>query len=230
MDHDLLRRAVEEATSSTIDDAAYWNAISRLRRREPNEVWALIEPFATDDDPRLRALVPDVLRFVGGKEQPLVARTVQLLETMLAKEATPSVIESIALAFVDLHDPSATEVLRPFVTHGDAGVRGAVVHGLLPIADDAIPELIALSKDESEDVRNWATFGLGSQTDVDTPELRTALAERLDDLHDETRAEAALGLAIRKDPRAIPVVVRELENDSPWTHYAEAAVLLGLAS
>jgi len=40
MDHDLLRRAVEEATSSTIDDAAYWNAISRLRRREPNEVWA----------------------------------------------------------------------------------------------------------------------------------------------------------------------------------------------
>ena len=192
-------------------------------------VWTLIEPFARDEDPRLRALVPDVLRYLEeNRDERLVMRSVGLLGTMLVAEATPSVIESIALAFVDLRNPSVVTTLRPLATHADAGVRKAVVHGLLQRADDAIPELIALSRDANDEVRNWATFGLGSQTEVDTPELRDALVERLDDPHDETRAEAALGLACRKDARAIPVIVRELANDSPWTHYEEAAALLGV--
>jgi len=231
--HELFRRAIEQATSRTIDDDCYWNAISPLQRGEPTEVWALIAPLAVDDDPRLRALVPDVLRFLGGKERPLLNQTVLLLKSMLENEGTPSVIAAIATAFVDLGHPAAIDLLRPFVTHPDAAVREAVVHGLLPVARQAIPELIILSKDENEAVRDWATFGLGSQLGeradpglVDTPEVRNALAERLDDPHDETRAEATLGLAVRRDERAIPVIARELKSGTAWTHYVEAAELL----
>jgi HEAT repeat protein len=81
--------------------------------------------------------------------------------------------------------------------------------------------------------RNWATFGLGSHLGckgdpqlVDTLDVREALAKRLEDPHAETRAEATLGLAIRGDERAIPVVIRELRAGAEWTHYVEAAELL----
>jgi HEAT repeat protein len=132
-----------------------------------------------------------------------------------------------------LAHPAAVDLLRPFVTHPDADVRSAIVHGLLPVAPAAVPELLTLSRDDSADVRNWATFGLGSQLGnwgtpgfVDTPEVRDALAARLDDPHSETRAEATLGLAKRRDERATPVVARELENGTEWPHYLEAAEAL----
>jgi HEAT repeat protein len=230
----LFRRAVEQAASRTVDDDAYWNAIGSLQRSVPDEVWACVAPLADDSDARLRALVPDVLRFLGGKERPLREQTVLLLKSMLEREQASAVISAVAYAFIDLAHPAAVDVLRPFISHPDAGVREAAVHGLLPVAERAISALVQLSRDEDENVRNWATFGLGSQLGepgapgfVDTPEVRDALAQRLDDPHSETRAEASLGLAKRGDERAIPVIARELERETEWLHYVEAAEHLG---
>jgi HEAT repeat protein len=181
----------------------------------------------------LRALVPDVLRFLGGRPQPLLDETVVLLKDMLGSEQPALVISAVATAFVDLKHPSAVDILSPFVAHPDAGVREALVHGLLPVAECAVPELVQLSRDVCAEVRNWATFGLGSQLGergdpglVDTPEVRVALLDRLADPHAETRAEAALGLAIRGDDRAIPLIQRELQSGTQWIHYVEAAELL----
>lgn len=228
-----FRRALKASTSSTIDDHAYWKAISSLQRGAPEDVCALVAPLADDPDPRVRALVPDVLRYLGGREQPLLGETVRLLGKMLETESTASVTRSIALAFVDLQHPAAIDLLRPFVKHPDATVREALVHGILPVAPTAIAELVQLSADESDDVRNWATFGLGSQLGqtgdpdlVDTLEVRNALVARLDDRHAETRAEAVLGLAVRGDERAIAVIKEEIEQGTEWTHYVEAAELL----
>jgi HEAT repeat protein len=232
---ELFRRAVEQTTSDSIDDDAYWQAIDAVRKEDPAEVWRLVAPLAGHDDPRLRALVPDVLRYLGGSARPLLEQTVRLLKDTLAVEQEVSVIESIAVAFVDLSHPSAAECLLPLVNHPDPRVRCAVVGGLLPVAELAIPELITLSNDEADAVRDWATFGLGSQLGpgvdspiVDTPEIREALARRLNDPHEETRAEATLGLALRKDERAIAVILRELGRDAGWPHYVyvEAAEAL----
>jgi HEAT repeat protein len=233
---ELFHRAVKEARSDTEDGDAYWAAIKPLQSREPTAVWALVAPLAHDANPDLRALVPDVLRYLGGQPQPLLDKTLALFREMLAVAQAPEVLSAIADAFVDLDDPSSVDLLRPYVEHSDASVRKSVVYGLLPFAHLAIPELVRLSEDESDDVRNWATFGLGSQLGdretadiVDTPEIREALVKRLLDKHAETRAEAALGLAKRGDVRAIPVVQMELEAGSEWDHYEEAAALLGLS-
>jgi HEAT repeat protein len=77
-------------------------------------------------------------------------------------------------------------------------------------AADLIAAVLAAPED---DVRDWATFGLGTQLPLDTPAIRDALLARLDDDHDDTREEARYGLAMRLDPRAIPVLIEYL-NDS----------------
>ena len=72
------------------------------------------------------------------------------------------------------------------------------------------PGLSDLSRDADEEVRDWATFGLGSLTEVDTPELRETLLARLVDTDDNTRGEAVIGLAKRHDPRVVAPLIREL--------------------
>jgi HEAT repeat protein len=98
------------------------------------------------------------------------------------------------------------------------------VHALLP--RDELPAqrlLIELSADSAEAVRDWATFGLGTCCLSDSPEIRAALVERLEDTDDQTRGEAIFGLAKRKDPRALPAIARELARDEVSGLAIEAA-------
>ncbi len=153
---------------------------------------------------------------------------------MVPQERHVLVLRAIAEAFVDLASPEAVEVLRPLVRYPDSSVRLSATHGIMTSYKAALPELLQLSRDTEAEVRNWATFAIGSQLGVkddadsfvDAPELRQALAERLTDADEETRAEAALGLALRGDASAIPVIEQELARDSRWSHYLEAAAAL----
>ena len=76
--------------------------------------------------------------------------------------------------------------LAKLQSHSDENVRLAVVHGLSCQDDSiAVSSLISLSADSNRDVRNWATFGLGSMTSVDSDALREALLERSKESDDE---------------------------------------------
>jgi len=61
-------------------------------------------------------------------------------------------------------------------------------------------------------VRDWATFGLGSQIDRDDTQVRDALMARLEDPDEDTRVEALRGLAARGDERATPPLLVELDG------------------
>jgi HEAT repeat protein len=96
-----------------------------------------------------------------------------------------------------------TTLLR-LASHPEARVREAVAISLAGHEAEApLAALIALSRDEASEVRDWATFALGSLQPQDTPELRDALAERIGDEDPQTRLEAVHGLAIRGDRRAV---------------------------
>jgi HEAT repeat protein len=98
------------------------------------------------------------------------------------------------------------------------------VTGLLSSkAPEAIQILIDLSTDTNNDIRNWATFGLGSLIDIDTPAIREALLGRVNDDVAEIRGEALVGLTSRRDSRAIPFVVKELSSASVTSLAVEAA-------
>jgi HEAT repeat protein len=95
--------------------------------------------------------------------------------------------------------------------HADPRVRYAVAFYLGGRDDEAAESvLITLTADPDRDVRDWATFALGSLQTADSAALREALVARTTDPDDEIRGEAILGLARRRDERAVSAVLAEL--------------------
>lgn len=159
-----------------------------------------------------RAASADILGQLGWGQKHFHDETVSLLIGLLRDEV-PGVLRSAAIALGHRNDPRAIPALLSLRRHPDAGVRYGVVAGL-SCHDDlaAIAGLIELSRDPDDGVRDWATFGLGKQTSLDTPELRDALAARLADSDPEIRGEAMIGLALRKDDRARPAIESALRG------------------
>jgi HEAT repeat protein len=144
---------------------------------------------------------------VNGHPENLSVALPRLLE-MLAEEIDPAVLIEVIYALGHAWDERACLATLPFASHPDDEVRLAVAHaapgGLTTrgAEERCAAVLIALSHDEWDEVRDWATFGLGTILHLDSAEIRDALADRLDDEHIDTRHEAVVGLAERKDPRA----------------------------
>jgi HEAT repeat protein len=116
--------------------------------------------------------------------------------------------------------------LLRFAGDEDPVVRWQVARGIPvgvdPLPREAVDVLTAMLRDEDSDVRDWAAFALGVREN-DTPELRDALARVMFDADDNTAAEAAHALALRKDPRVLPVLRRALTQPSIGRLYFEAA-------
>jgi len=119
--------------------------------------------------------------------------------------------------------------LLKLINHPNSDVRFGATWGLLCEEDPlAIEALIELSSDDDEDVRDWATFGLGSQIDTDTPEIRKALFRRAIDSTDKGNApgEGLVGLAKRQDGRAFELILKRLEAGNAGNLIFEAAEYL----
>ncbi len=177
--------------------------------------------------PQERQLGCDILGQIGVPERTFPEECVLTFREVLRVEVEPSVLRSIFVAFSHLGDERAIPVAADFVEHSDADVRHAVVLALSGHdADEAVAMLLALTKDRSPLVRDWATFGLGTQSEADSPVIRDALAARLVDVDAVTRGEALVGLANRGDVRAVAAVI---EGDRPFVetdHFAEAKDIL----
>ncbi len=106
-----------------------------------------------------------------------------------------------------LRDERALPRIVPKATHEDTEVRFAAAFAFGCYADHntAIQELTVLMKDADADVRDWATFGLGTQSNADSPEIRAALTERLTDSVEIVREEAMAGLAKRNEAELLPI-------------------------
>ena len=106
----------------------------------------------------------------------------------------------------------------------DAQVRYGVVFGLLEHEDErAIAALIHLASDSDRDVRDWAVFGLGTQIEADSPDIRVALRNALGDGDYEIRGEALVGLAKRRDRGVIPELFNEWRDNEVSLLSIEAA-------
>jgi hypothetical protein len=119
---------------------------------------------------------------------------------------------TLALRAIDQRTGPQSGYRPPRRAHPDPDVRLAVTRALPggvehPSAKAQVAQaLIRLTNDDSSDVRDDAVFGLGSILDLDTAEIRDALRARLFDSDLDTRLEALVGLAERRDPTVLALL------------------------
>lgn len=207
------------------DEDIVWDAIVILHIRGTQEIFETASKLCESDNPKERACGVDILAQLGTPEKPFRKETTDILLNLLNQEEDTNVLYCIGVALGHLDDPRAIEPLSRLKKHADSDVRYGVIFGLLGHEDElAIKTLIELSEDEETENRDWATFGIGSQIDADTPEVRNALLKRLADTDGETREEALCGLARRKDERVIEPLIKELSSDEVGMPAIEAAI------
>jgi hypothetical protein len=230
----VLVELLEQATGEALDGSArgnelFWSTVSKAVRSVPvDEVLAVAITFCGSDSPAMRATGAALVAELCNPGRELVDEALGILGPLLAREVEHDVVE-VALHGVALTGLAAgIPIALNFTRHPVAGVRLDATHVLYscagePAAREAIDALIGLSHDRDDDVRNWATFGLGTQIDADDSVIRDALAERLVDAHLEVREEAAVGLARRHDARAFAPVSLLLDADEVSSLTVEAS-------
>ncbi|GAA1508894.1 hypothetical protein GCM10009730_11260 [Streptomyces albidochromogenes] len=212
----------------------WMEAVAALWRRGDEETFQAAAAWCASGDPLRQAFAADVLAQLGFEQgdKPFAARALPLLRE-LAREAGDSdseLAQAAVLALGHHGDPTALPEILRHAGHPEAEVRHRValsLIGLVPAGHrEGAAALIALSRDPDDEVRDWATLALAG-FDADTPEIRQALADRLEDHDPDTAAEAAGGLAARGDARAVDALARLLREEDP-EGYAYATALEAL--
>lgn len=186
------------------------------------------------DDPVERATGCDLLGHASDQNDAVRAETAAALVALAERETEGCVLWSLARAIERTYDQRAVPVLAALAGHPDAEVRQRVASSFagvvtgLPDGPD-IRALITLTRDKDQEVRNWATFTLGFQAEVDSPAIRAALWERTTDDNADAREEGIRGLARRHDLRVVPLLA-ELLNNPKGAHVLtfSAAQIMGI--
>jgi HEAT repeat protein len=211
--HDLISQALIACDEDEVD-SRWWDAVNCLRYRATREAFEAACSLCGSGCADERRLGADILNKFGEPERAFADESLAVLTRMASSETDSDVLHGVCCALGSLDVAGAVAPLLTLKCHPEPYVRYGVALALCrKEAPDAIEGLIELSRDKSEIVRDWATTGLGSLTDVDTPALRDALVARVDDTDAITRAEALAGLARRKDERALGPLLEALRPE-----------------
>jgi HEAT repeat len=170
----------------------------------------------------------DFLGVAVGQNEALIPMLLDFAQRISPNDPRTDVRWSVVHALGGLTSSAALPLVLLFWADTDADIRTQVVKArALPGADvdEIMPVLLAMSADEDPEVRDWATFILGQQTDADSPAIRAALLARLGDPESASNAaaEATVGLARRGDSRIVPVIHEALARPDVGNLYIEAA-------
>lgn len=217
------------------DDDAPWQAVSSLRHIGTREVFETAAKWVESPEPLMRSRGLDVLAQLGKTAQHPSNRFPQecyeIVTEAVRHEREVQPLRSAVFALGHLDDARAVPLIAGFQSHPAGEVRFAVAFALgsFPNHPLSVKALLTLMEDNDDEVRDWATFGLGVQGDQDSPPIRDALYRNLNDGSVDVREEALVGLAKRHDSRSVPVVIAALEQSIITDRVIEAAyTLLGL--
>ena len=227
-DEELFQAALQ----GDYDDEVAWEAVAVLRLRGTGKVFKLAAGYCRSPVALERARGLNVLAQLGARksksERPHFDESVAIAIHHL-RDQDELVVYAAAWALSHLGSDAAISALIDIKKNPDPDVRWAVANGLNESnRTDAIATIVELMDDSDDNVRDWATFALGTQCKMDTPEIREALRKRLADGYEDARDEAVWGLAKRKDEYAINVLLHRLMSEE-WKAGDEMAArdLLG---
>ena len=217
-------------TANDDGDNLGWDAIWVLRYRATREVFDAAKKLCESVDPLERTVGVDILAQLGLPTRTFLDETLELFFKLMDIEHDHRVLNSLGVGLGHISpEPRKVQPLLKLKNHINPNVRFGVVFGLSSEEDPlAIQALIKLSSDEDDAVRDWATFALGTQTNLDSLDIREALFRRAIDTKDTSNAvgEGLVGLAKRQDKRVFELIQSCLETGNAGTLVFEAAEIL----
>jgi HEAT repeat protein len=211
------------------DDELPWESVRRLREIGSREVFEIAAGWCGSENPLKRARGADVLaqlgRSIDHPSNNFPDESFSAVSGLVQGEKDQLPLLAAVHALGHIGDSRGIPLIIEHRQHPSAEVRFAVACALGSFANDArsVDALIALMQDLDEDVRDWATFGLGVLGDADSPEIREALCQRMTDPNEDVRAESLAGLGKRKELRALPALIAELNQPEVSDPLKEAA-------
>ncbi|WP_051711713.1 HEAT repeat domain-containing protein [Streptomyces sp. NRRL S-350] len=223
-DLDVLRAAA----LLDLDGHDRWHVIGEFHLRTDRSAFEAARELARAGDVRERVIALDVLGRLGSDAGRPFSEEILPVVMEACADGRSRVVASAVAALSHLADPRSLPAVLAQAGHHDEDVRQAVAFTLPSVAGEpacpeAVAALVRLSRDRSDFVRDWATFGLGLESTGDCEQIRGALLERVGDAHADTAGEAFLGLARRGDRRMLAALGAALEARDPADILIEAA-------
>jgi HEAT repeat protein len=229
----MVSQQIDEIFGQTLagdyDDESPWEAVRRLHIIGSREVFDRAAEWCSSDNPLKRGRGADVLAQLGKSpdhpEHNFPDECFAIVSSLVQKEQDPLALMSAVYALGHIGNPLAIPLVTELHLHPSADVRCAAAYSLGSFANDsrAADALLELLRDVDEEVRDWSTFGLGVLGDLDSPEVRDALYQRMTDSSRDVREEALVGLAKRKDRRVLPTLVAKLNEPEISIRVTDAA-------
>lgn len=207
---ELVSRVLEAAN---LDDTSRWDAVAALHWRGTIDVFEAAAGMCRSPSPNVQASGLDILAQLGIPDRTFQPEAKALIRGFLTPETPEAPLNSAICAVGHQADDEAVPLLAPLAKHDSPDIRFDVACALGSLHGSvAVETLIALMSDEDSDVRDWATFGLGTQHEEDSDDIRRALWSRVHDEDAETRAEAIGGLAARGIREVVPELAAALQS------------------
>ena len=210
-DEKLFKRLLTNKTKKT-----YWQNISELRSRPNQYVFdRAIELIETNNDNEIIIGV-DIIAQLGFKPRFKQKELIDICFDLLSREQTPKVLETILFAIShnnNILNEDHILTLIDLKTHRYCIVRYALVRALSGLEEkNAIETVIELSTDKDPEIRDFATFSIGTLIEINNDRIIEVLWERINDSHEMVRFEAIAGLVKRQDKKVKDVLKEELKN------------------
>ncbi len=212
-------------------EKTYWENIRVLRERPTQEVFDTSIELTKNGNPKIRKIGIDILAQLGTSPRPFYKESNILFFDLLENEKNPKVLMTILYAIgynqEKLTKQQICRLCELQYTENQL-IKQGLVFALIGIDNTkAIETLIYLSSDKLNYIRDWATFGIGTLIERNNKKIINALWNRINDKHQDTRFEAIVGLAKRKDSRIDDIIIRELNTGEFGTLLFEAILEIG---
>ena len=164
-----IQQLFTETLRGDYEDEAPWEAVRKLRQLGTREVFDVAAAWCSSDNPLKRARGIDVLAQLGKtaehRTNSFPDESYSVVTNLLKGETDVRPLTSAIFALGHLDEPGAVPLIAQFRSHPNAETRFAVACALgsFPNEPLSVETLLALMADADEDVRDWATFGLGNQ-------------------------------------------------------------------
>lgn len=224
-DDKLISRLINNKTNKS-----RWDNISVLRKRPSEELFLKCVKLTKSKEPKIRSIGIEILAQMGVTPRPFLKQTLKLYFDLLNIEIDSKVLMSLLYSIGHNNNKlnkTQIEKLCTFSDNDNYWVKEGLVSALGFVNDlNSINVLIKLSTDKLSHIRDWATFYIG-QSERNNKTIREALWARIKDKHQDTRFEAIVGLAKRKDSRINEIIKKELLEGEHGTLLFEAIIETG---